>query len=210
MLDKLVNLYDDIAKGGRIQDLEQLAVEHRLPFISRQLFGIQTTDIKGFKLFSKKGTKRLIGIMSISTQQFKGSIRFYDYLNTKDLETSTHSVIEIYCENLYNDYFIIEPKGAFKKMKGLFTRQRKEFPQLKEFYSRFLISTRDPDALSVLKESALDLMIDFRKITCESEGNYFLFYRRKKEINVHDILPTVEFAEEFVRLIHFDHSGEYV
>jgi len=208
MLDNLVKIYDDFAKSGRIQDLEQLAKELGYPFAKRMPFGPQTTEIKGFNLFSKKGSKRFIGVISIPAKAFKGSIRFYDYLNTRDLETSTHSVIEIHCEDLYTDEFIIQPKGALRKMKGLFVAPSNPFPHLKDFNSKFEISAYYEG--SILKESALDLMVDFPGITCEAEGNYLIFYYRKKEIPIAEIIDIVAFAEEFVRLTKFDTSDDYV
>lgn len=210
MLDKLVKLYDDFAKGERQLDLEQLSKEYQFSFIKRESFGIQTTYIKGFSDFNKKGSKRLIGILSRSTEAFKGIIRYYDFLITRDLETTTHSVVEVYNDQLYTDYFKIEPKGAFRKMKGLFMSERKIFPRLKEFHSKFIISSKDPDATTILKQSALELLLDWPGLSVEAEGNYFLFILRKKEMKVSQIVSAVDLAEDFVRLLQFDVSDDFV
>ena len=210
MLDNLVKVFDDFSKGGRVQDLAQLAKEYSFSFEKRQSFGVQPTEIKGFKAFAKKGTKRLIGISSTNPLKFKGKVRFYDYLKTKDLETSTTSIIEIFCEDIFTDYLMIQPKGVIKKMKGLFSSDRIYFPKFKSFHSQFVITSEVDEEDSILRESALSLMLDFPKVTCEAEGNHFLFYVRKKDIKIQDIIPTMEFAEEFVRLICFDKTGDFV
>lgn len=210
MLDNLVKVYDEFSKGGRVQDLEQLAREYKLSFTKRESFGKQTTEIKGFNIFSKKGAKRFIGILSLKSEKFKGQIRFYDYLKTKDLETSTTSIIEIFCEDIYTDYFKISPKGAIGKMKGIFVSDQGYFPELIEFHSKFVISTEVEEEDLIIRESALNLILDFPKITCEADGNYFLFYFRKKEAKIQDIISTIDFAEEFVRLLCFDESGDFV
>jgi hypothetical protein len=210
MLDNLVKIFDDFTKGDRIQDLGQLAQEEKLSLTKRQSFGEQTTEIKGFKIFSGKGSKRLIGILSLPCKKFIGKIKFYDYLVTKDLETKTTSIIEIYAEEIDTDYFIIEPKGAIGKMKNMFVSSPIVFPELKEFHKSFEIEYDNSQYDYLFKRSALELMNDYPRITCEGMGNYFLFYRRKKIIEVHDILPLVQFAEEFVRLMCYDDTEDYV
>jgi hypothetical protein len=210
MFDKLVKIYDDFAKGERQLDLEQLSKEYQFSFKKRESFGIQPTDIKGFQVFAKKGSKRFLGILSRPTESFKGYLRFYDYLVTKDLETTTHSVVEIYNEQLFTDYFTIEPKGAFRKVKGFFMSEEKIFPRLKDFHSKFVISSKDPDATTILKPSVCKLMLAHPRITVEAEGNYYFFILRKKEMKVSDVVSTVDFAEEFVRLLQFDVSDDFV
>lgn len=208
MLDNLVKIYDDFTKGGRTQDLQQLAKELNYSFSKRDSFGTQTTEIKGLDIFSKKGTKRLIGVIDFPSTAFKGTIRFYDYLNTKDLETATTSIVEVRCEDLLTERFKIQPRGPLRKMKGLFLRSANPFSYLKEFNSKFEIEEFDDGSL--LKESAMELMTEFPGITCEAEGNYLVFYYRHKEVSIADIVSMVAFAEEFTRLTKDDLSGDYV
>ena len=210
MFDSLVKLYDEFSKGSRVQDLAQLAKEHKFNFTKRQSFGQQKTEIKTFKIFKKKGTSRILGLMQQKTEGFTGNIRFYDYLNTKDLETKTQSIVEVYCEQLFAENLRIEPKSTFSKMKGFFTSAKNIFPQLTDFHQQFQISYEDAEATLILNESALDLMIDFPGITIECSGNLFLFYYRKKEIPLLEIIPLIDFAEEFIRRICFDRTEDYV
>jgi hypothetical protein len=210
MFESLVQVYDEFTKNGRIQDLKQLAKEQRFSFSKRVSFGSQITELKGFKVFAKKGTKRLVGLISQATEGFKGEIRFYDFLRTYELETYTTSVIEIRCDELFAEYLTIQPKGALEKMKGIFVSEEKEFPHLQLFHQNFQISSRSPDASLLLKESVVDLMSQFPGLTFEAEGNYFLFYFRKKEMKIQQIIPNINFAEEFVRLLCFDQEGDFV
>lgn len=211
MLDNLVKIYDEFTKGDRVQNLSQLAQEEHLSFEKRQPFGQQTTDIKGFKIFSGKGSKRLIGILSRPPKTIiDARIRFYDYLVTKDLETKSHSVIELFVKDMDTDYFIIEPKGAIGKMKNIFYSAPLLFPELKEFHKSFRVNYEHPDDVYLLKRSALDLMTQYPEMTCEAEGNYFLFYRRKKVMEVQEIIPCMEFAEEFISLLCYDDSEDFV
>ncbi|MBT8218459.1 MAG: hypothetical protein KJP00_01455 [Bacteroidia bacterium] len=210
MLDSLVNLYDEFAKSGRMLELQKLAQEQGLGFDKRAPFGIQPTAIKSFKIFQKKGTKRFIGIISDKLKDIDGTIRFYDYARTRDLETFTRSVVEVRTDQLYADYLAIEPKGVFSKMKGYFTSEDIDFPELKAFYDQFQISTRDPDAGLILQPSALDLIIDQPNMHIEAEGNYFVFYTKKKELPVQDVLGLMDFAEEFVTRLILDQSRDFV
>lgn len=210
MLDNLIKIFDDFTKGGRIQDLTQLAHEEQLSLENRQTFGQQATEIKGFKIFSGKGSKRFIGILSRPPKGFDGGIRFYDYLVTKDLETHSHSIIELFVEDFDTDYFIIEPKGTIGKMKNIFVSTPLIFPELKTFHKLYNIDFEYPDAIHLLKRSALRLIAQYPGITCEALGNYFVFYRRKKILQVQEIVPTMQFAEEFIGLMCYDDSEDYV
>lgn len=210
MIDSLIKFFDDISKAGRLEELSLFANQYGFNFTKRVTFHKQTSRIKGFKLFAKKGTKRFIGILAQIPEKFKGSIRFYDYLKTKDLETKSTSVIEIACEEIFLDYIIIEPKGAFTKMKDFFVSDQKLFPDLIDFHSNFQISSKTPDASSMLKKSALALMTAFPGVTCEIEGNHFIFYTPKKEILAQDIIRMINFTEDFVAALCFDQTDEYV
>lgn len=212
MVDQLVKVYDDIFKSSRSQDLSILANENGFTYSKRQSFSSQTSAIKGFKVFSKKGAKRFLGIMEEPAAGFDGHTRFYDFLRTRDLETYTTSVIEIHSKELFADHLIIEPKGALEKFKGFFASETRDFPELKEFYSSFQISSLNPDASHILNPAALQLMSQMPKLTCEAEGNYFMFYIRKKEMKIKHILRYIDLAEEFVELLHNNPSqpGEFV
>ncbi|MFT5168226.1 MAG: hypothetical protein ACI8P3_003467 [Saprospiraceae bacterium] len=210
MIDSLVKVYDDIFKKERAQDLAQLAREEQFSFIRRVSFSTQLTELKGFKVFSSKGAKRFLGVLFQQLITVKGRVRFYDYLNTKDLETRSQSIVEIYTEDLFANYLMIEPKSTFSKMKGFFVAAEAQFPQLEVFNHNFQISSKIPEANLLLRESALKLMSDYPGLTFEALGNHFLFYYRKKELKTPEIIPLINFAEEFLRLLCFDDRDDYV
>lgn len=210
MFDKIVTIFDDFTKGERMQDLAQLSRENDIPFEKKVSFGIQGTSIKGFKLFSGKGTKRLIGLLTPKTKDFEGEVRFYDYLVTKDLETKTHSVIEVTMPGFSTDYFMIEPKGTISKMKSIFVTHPLIFPELKDFHAKFELHSEEADDTSILKKSALSLITEYPGLTCEAIDSHLIFYYKKKTIEVHRVLPMIHFAIEIVRLLCYDNSDDFV
>jgi hypothetical protein len=210
VIDNLIKVYDDLFKSERIKELAQVANEYQLPFEKRASFSDQILQIKGFKLFQVKGAKRFLGIISQATTDFPGHIRFYDFAYTKDLETYTTSVIEITSEELFSDYFLIQPKGTLTKFKDFFVADHKLFPRLDDFHANFEISTKTSDAMLLVRESALSLLTKYPHITVEAEGNHFLFYTRKKMMPVHKIINTINFAEDFVDLLYFDEEDDFV
>jgi len=210
MIDKLINIYDDFKKSGRVQDLRQLAHEFKFDFQKRVVFGRQPTEIKGFKVFDSKGAKRFLGILSQPLENLDGIIRFYDYLKTKDLETKTQSIIEVRVNDIYTNYLKIEPKGTFSKMKGIFMSEKREFSNAVDFYKLYQISSASADAEIILQHSALSLLAQNPGITIEAEGNYFLFYYKKKEMDIRHIIRAIDFAEDFMELLVFDQSGDLV
>lgn len=210
MVDKLLDVMDNLTRKSRIDELRQLSLDYELGFQKRLDFARERTDIKGFKLFSAKGAKRLLGVISEIPKTFEGSLRFYDYLNTKDLETKTTSVVEVFCAEMNNPYVKIEPKGAFSKMKGFFVSEQRNFDHIGDFYQKFQISTKYEGDDFWLKSAALKYMLSFPNITMEAEGGDFIFYRKKKKLKVPEIIPLLDFAEEFVRLIRHDHTGDFV
>ena len=209
MLDEFVKVFDDYTKKGRIQELKTLAREHSIPIKSKAGYGGRPTAIKGFKPFVKKGSKRLIGMMDFQPEQFKGYIKFYDYLRTYELETVTQSVVEVYCESLDSGYCRIIPKSAFKRMKSLFVSDHPSFQGSAEFFQKYHI-TDDSEDDTILKKSVADLLMDYQGLTIEVEGNYLLLYYKNKEIKVHEIMGHVELAEELVSLICYDDSEDFV
>jgi hypothetical protein len=210
MIDNLVKIYDEVFKSQRVQELEQLAAEKQFSFIKRAAFSTQLTELKSFKVFSSKGAKRFLGVIFQELEELNGMIRCYDYLNTKDLETKSQSIVEIYSEDLVADYLMIEPKSTFSKMKGFFVASESPFPHLETFNHNFQISSKIPEADLLLKESALKLMSFYPGLTFEAMGNHFLFYYRKREMKIPEILPLITFAEEFINLLRFDDMDDYV
>ena len=210
MFDKLINIYDQWAKGGRAKDLEQLAREVNFRYDQRVEFGNQPSDIKSFKVFSQKGIKRFMGVMETDLEKGNGTIRFYDYIRTKDLETYTRSVVEVYCEDLRTDYFKIEPKGFINRTKNIFKSGPKIFSDVKAFHKKFYIETESPEVKYVLNRKALDLMLDFPNLNMEAKGHCFVFYQKKEEMPIDQIMPLIDFAEELVGQLGTGEDSGYV
>ena len=196
MFDGLVNLYDDFTKNERVQSLERLAFEYDFYFSKSEPYGEQTSDIKAFKLFDKKGTKRFLGILGQDLKNKKGEIRFYDYLKTRDLETKTTSVIEIRSDDLDFEAFMIKPIKGLGKMRNIFKRSKHK--DLSVFYNNFKIIPSDSQKAINLSEDALLLFSEFPGLTFEADRNYFLFYLKNKEIKLSEIIGNMDFAEEFM------------
>lgn len=210
MFDKLVSVYDAWSKGGRALDLEQLAMEEGFHFSRREPLGQQLSQIKGFDLISKKGTKRLLGILESELHNGSGIVRAYDFLRTQDLETYTTSVVEIYIDHFRTDKFKIQPKGFLGGTTSLFMRKKKPFPEVKQFYKNFIIKSESDHLEEVLNPSSLDLLVSRPKLTVEGDGAFFLFYQKNKMIPVLDIMPLVDFAEDFVGVLQRGGEGGYV
>ena len=199
MFDNLVNIYDDFTKNERTQSLERLASEYGFEFQKRESFGEQTTYIKGFKIFDTKGTKRFLGVLSQNLRSEKGRIRFYDYLKTKDLETKTTSIVEIFVDDLFVDPFIIKPKKSFGRLKNLFSRGKEN--DLEEFYKKFKVLSSADNPELMFSNSSLNSLLKRPGMRVEGEGNYLLFYFRNKEIKLIEALDIMDFAEAFIETI---------
>lgn len=210
MLDELVSVFDSWSKGGRAQDLEQLAMEYDLRYSKREKLGKQVSQIKGFDLIKKKGKSRLLGIIEGDLIEGEGILRAYDFLRTQDLETMTTTVIEIYSESVDVDYFKIQPKGFFSGAMKLFKRYPKPYPSEKAFHKQFLITSNSPHLASFLSPGLMNLMLEGPKLTLEARGSYFIFYKKNKSIPVLDIMPMVAFAEDCIRLLARGESSGYV
>lgn len=210
MIESLIKLFDEFTRRGRIDDLYQLSREYGFDFQKRVSFGQQATELKSFRIFRQKGIKRLLGILSLESEQFNGHLRAYDFLRTKDLKMKDQTIIEIFCEDIFTDPVMIQPRSAFDIIKGFLVAEQRQFPKLTNFYQQYQISSPGQDDTLWLNEKALELMSKFQGLTLEAEGNYFLIYIRKKQMNAKEIMPILEFAEEFVRLTCFDRSADFV
>ena len=176
MLDEFVQRFDELINRSRIQELNVLADEEGLPFKKRIKFSSQSTVLKSFKVFDKKGSKRFLGVIEDRCEEYEGVIRFYDYLKTKDLETIHTSIIEIETALIDMPYVRIEPKGALKKLKGFFTSSSLPFSDFGKFHDAYHISDESED-ISVLKKSMLDVVSDFVGLTIETNGPLVLIYK---------------------------------
>lgn len=210
MLDALVDIYDSWSKGGRAKDLKQLAREYDMKYDRRVDFGNQPTDIKAFKVFKGSGIKRFMGVLETDLESGKGTARFYDYLRTKDLETYTRSVVEVYCEDVRTDYFKIVPKGIWNRTKNLFKSSSNIHKSAKAFHKRFYLETNSSEVQYTLNRKALDLLLDYPNINMEAKGHCFVFYKKKEEMDIDQIMPLLDFAEEVVACLGTGEDGGYV
>lgn len=207
MFDNLINIYDDFTKNERTQSLDKLAREYAFEFIKRETFGEQTTFIKAFDIFDKKGTKRFLGIISQKLENLQGVIRFYDYLKTKDLETKTTSIIEIHSPEFNLQAFTIRPRKGLGKARNIFKRKT---TSLSEFHRNFKIIPNYSGQVINLADEAMYLLLELKGITVEVDEDYFLFYYKNKEIKLSEILPTMDIAEEFIEVFDIRKEDGFV
>jgi hypothetical protein len=202
LLEDLVNLYDDFTKNERTQSLSRFAIENNFEFTKREPFGEQVTTLRNFKIFNRKGVKRFIGIVKIPCREgIDAGIRFYDYLVTKDLETKSTSVIEVYIPNYDCGQFTIKPKKAISRLfSPTFSKSnRAQFNRRFKIHSNFDLSLR-----------SMNLMLSHPKLTVEGFQDTLLFYQKNKSINIVDILDYVDFAEEFISTMDSVQSEDFV
>lgn len=202
MFEDLVNLYDDFTKNERTQSLSRFAIENNFEFSKREPFGEQVTILRNFKIFKRKGVKRFIGILKIPSREgLDASIRFYDYLVTKDLETKSTSIIEVYLPNYNCGQFIIRPKNAISRLLS---------PTFSKSISAQFKKRFTADANFDLSPKSMDLLLSLPKLTIEGFEDNVLFYRKNKSINLVDILEDVEFAEDFLASMDSVESDDFV
>ncbi len=188
MFEDLLNFYDDFTKNERTQSLSRLAEEQNFEFRKREPFGEQATILKAFDIFQKKGAKRFLGIIDIPTSELiEGNIRFYDYVVTKDLETKTSSIVEIYSPQTFPGEFSIRPRTSLSKLLKSSSNLNAAFRKGFKVDSNF-------DLPTLTKE----ILLDFPKIRIEAKNEVFLFYRKNKQIPITDIFKIVGFAEDFI------------
>ncbi len=198
MFENLVNIYDDFTKNERTQSLQRIAIEYGFEFEKRASFGTQSLDIRDFKIFKPKGTKRFLGILSQELRSKRGEIRFYDYLKTADLETTTTSIIEIRSDDHFFDPIRIAPKKKVPSIGRLFKKKKSD--PLASFREVFKVISDYPEDINKLGEEALLNLLRYPKMTVEIVGNYFLFYFKNKEMKLTATLDYMDFAEEFLEL----------
>ena len=198
MLDKLVQLYDDNVRADRFRAMEMLAREYQLNYNKRELFGHLPTAVQNFEVFSGKGKKRLLGIVADKPVEFSGTLRAYDYVVTKDLQTTAQTILEITHADLCMPYCRIEPKGMFLKMRDLLVVQHNFYPELKEFHRKYKVSTHEgiPPERAV-NAGSLDLLGRHDDLTVEFDEEYILLYRENKELKPREIMELMDFAEVF-------------
>lgn len=210
MVENLINIYDQFSKNGRLQDLAQLAKEQGNKYRKREPFGNQFTELKGFKLFSAKGSKRLLGIIEKRLPESNANLRFYDFTKTKDLDTKSVSVVEVKMEEYFFDQFTISPNSGLNLVKSFFSSKTKIHPQLKTFHKHFKIDCSDANALLILNKSTLGLLENFHGINIEAKGKYIIFYYPQKELALEKVLGMMNLAEDFLATLLFDNSEDYV
>ncbi|WP_235295761.1 hypothetical protein [Portibacter marinus] len=194
MFEDLISIYDNFTKNERTQSLSRLAYENQLQFIKREPFGEQQTRLKEFKLFDKKGVKRLLGIIDFKSQERSDlHIRFYDFIITKDLETKVTSVVEIHHSTVNAGYFMIKPLKGLSK---LFRRSRRG--DLNSIFDKNF-KTIPPISLST---QAMETLLENPKITVECREDLFIFYMRNQQIKISEVLNIIDFAEELVHWIN--------
>lgn len=209
MLDTLVDLYDDFSFTQRVESISRIAYEQNFDFDKKQTYGEQPTDWKRFKLFQKKGVRRLLGVITLPLAQEEGWVRFYDYYKTADLETQKSSVIEIYRPGQYMGDFFLKPKIKTPSLKIPFLSRNDENP-IREEYDQSRKTTNRSNQELYLSDICMNLLLKFPKITVECIDDRIIFYRKGKHIQEIEILEHMDFAEEFVENLTTAYSDDFV
>jgi len=202
LFEDLVNIYDDFTKNERTQSLARFADENGFEFNKREPFGEQATLLRNFKIFKKKGVKRFIGIVKIPSREgLDAAFRFYDYLVTKDLETTTTSIIEIFIPDSTFGRFRIKAKNGLSRMLSQTFSKSIEA----KFKKRFSVESNIDIPLRIK-----ELMLDRSKLTVEGFEDTMLFYHHNKPIELTEIFDYVEFAEDFVSMLESTDYEDFV
>ena len=207
MIESLVKLYDDNTRTARFADMQQLAREYQMRYDRRLSAGALPVAVRRFEVFEPGGVQRLLGVLEDRTREFPGVLRCYDYLRTKDLDTTVHTVIEVTRRDLSLPYFRIQPKRTFRKVRDLFVVQHPFFPDLEDFHARYEVHTEALPPERILSPPALELLGTRTGFTVEARDQYVVFYRRKKEMEIPDLAESLDFAEGVVNLLRLGEGG---
>lgn len=207
MIESLVRLYDDNTRTARFADMQQLAREYEMRYDRRMSAGSLPVTLKSFEAFERGGVQRLLGVLEDQTREFTGKLRCYDYLRTKDLDTTAHTIIEITRRDIHLPYFRIQPKRTFSKMRDLFVVQHPFHPELTDFHARYEVTTEELPPERILSPAALELLGTRTGFTVEGRDQFIVFYRRKKEMEIPDLAETLDFAEGVVSLLRLSEGG---
>lgn len=207
MIESLVRLYDDNTRTARFADLRQLATEYNMEYEKRLSVGHLPTPLKSMRAIDSNGVRRLLGVISDPTREFRGRLRCYDYLRTKDLETKAQTIIEITRDDIRLPYFRIYPKSILSKARDLFVVQHPFFPDLEDFHTRYQVETEDIPPENILVPAALELLSTRTGLTVEGRDQFVIFYRDGKEMEVPEIASILDFAEGVVALLNMGRGG---
>ncbi|MFK7979707.1 MAG: hypothetical protein AB8G86_06975 [Saprospiraceae bacterium] len=206
------DLKNTIWQDDRVLAFRRLAEEEGFDLHDRERFGNQEIGIKGFQLFKGKRGKRLKSVLYKTERNSSLKTRIYDYAYFGDSKTRTTTVIEFYLPQWNFSEMLIRPKSNLHKMKAFFGKQRMLFPEVAHFHKAYHIYAPNAENLKYeLNEEFVDLMAEQKRIWMEANGNFILFYIKRKPIPLGQLMETYEFAQDLLEvLIHGHSSEEYV
>lgn len=205
------DLIDSFRKNGRVEEMQQVAREHKFKFKNREKFAQQDYLLKSFSLFKGKKNKRFKGIMMKEELAFNADIRVYDYWYFGDFKKRKTTVFEVKSAEFDFPKFEIKTKGLFNKMSELVLTKDKTFPNATEFHEAYEIVTDEPDILETeLNTSSLDFILDKPGMFVEGDGEYLLVYFLYKQIPAREILDEYEDVLDFIDVIFKNDEGEFV
>ena len=201
---------DKFWKSDRTVELQKLAEETSLTFEPRQRFAEQPTALKGFRIFKGKRGKRIIGIVNLVESALEWNARFYDYIYYSDGGKQKSSILEFQSRNLNLSPFRIRPRSGIRTFFG--GKQLEwQIPTPEIFDKLYRIEAQDPGASELqIPDSVLSLVAAKKGLWIEGDGQYLLYYFRKKRIAVDAIMDEYIHAEQIINKILHDNERDFV
>jgi len=205
------DLKDKLVPNGRVDEMRQVAKEHKFNFRSKENFAGQDYLLKSFQIFKGKQDKRLKGVLRKKENEPDALIRMYDYIYWGDLKTRKTTVFEINCLDLDLPKFSIYPRGILNQVSSFFVSKEKAFPKEEIFHSKFNIETEHVEDLeATFGNKMLEKLLQFPNISMEGEGDYLLIYFYGKQIPAPELMSNYDMALDLFDLTLNDNSSEFV
>ncbi len=206
MKEQLQILIDKFIPNERKEAYADFARENGFDFRRRASLSRQEFGLRGFKIIQSKYWNELIGIVTKEIPELNSVIRIYDYQSSTNGGHHTTTIIEIKCNSLDLDKFIIHPKSRIKKLKSLLVDPDNDFH---EYYS---IESTDPEfIIDDIGEANLTLINNYKKLRIEGEGQFILIYMKYKKIKIYELKEYYRFALSFLdNLLTEDPQADFV
>lgn len=205
------DLKDQFVPNGRVNELQQIAMEELFNFRRKERFADQDYLLKAFQIFKGKNDKRIKGILRIKENELDAIIRMYDYFYWGDFKTRKTTIFEINCPDLDLPKFFIYPKGILNQVSSYFVNKEKPFSEEIDFHAKYIIETKNNTELeNALGKKLLTQLLSLPNISMEGEGDYLLLYFYGKQIPAPELMDNYDKAIEILDLILNDNSNEFV
>ena len=209
MIEGIAGFLDGIVRAPRSNDFKQFASNEGFEFNEQEPFSNIPFILRDKYIFKKKkGILKRVLHKSLELPSTK--LRIYDFINYND-DLTTTTIFEVENINFQFSPFIIYPRGVLSKMKHWFVNQEIVYEELEEFNKKFAINAEQTESMSwLLNRSALEAMVDQKKLYVEGVGDYLIFYIKGKALEVLDLERMYSFVLEFVDRLLFDDSDDFV